>query len=508
MGCEAVVRLSHPNILVKHLTGKFKRRRFTAVSEASIHNLIVYNNTVSVALRALTERLFFVKVGKGFGPCPKPAPGRFRTLRGFAMKVRKALPALPPVWTREQFVNSYAGLKKKRYTRAAERLNCGGFKKFFGNLSTFIKAEVYDAFLKFNPCPRLIQPRRPEFNVELGRYLRPLEKLVYKAIDKVFGHHVVLKCDAPWMRARTIAGYWKRFRRPAFVGLDASRFDQHVSVEALEYEHSFYNSIFHDAKLRKLLNAQVHQKGYANMVDGTIMYTVDGCRASGDMNTALGNVFLMCAMAYEYMSSLGVDCRFINDGDDCGIFLEASDLPRLSGLPEFFLGFGFEMEVEKPVFVLEEVEFCQSRPVCVGTDYMMVRNVHKALRQDEMVIENQDWATFDEIRHATGICGLALYEGFPVLDSFYRSMLGSDARASVVDRLLSNRGGWKYHASSKRCMEIDLDVTRASFYRAFGILPEMQIEMETAMRGRVFTSTQYQVSPTPIDSHPVFVDRF
>lgn len=500
------MRLTHPNILVKNLTGRFKQRYFTAVGEAAVHNLIVYNNTVSVALRALTERLFYVKVGKEFGPCPKPAPGKFSTLRSFAVKVRKALPNLPPVWSRQQFVDSYAGQKRKRYTRALERLNCGGFKRSFGYLSTFIKAEIYDATLKSNPCPRLIQPRRPEYNLEVGRFLRPLEKLVYKAIDRVFGHHVVLKCDAPWVRARTIAGYWKGFSRPAFVGLDASRFDQHVSVDALQFEHSFYNSIFHSAKLRKLLAAQVYQKGYANMVDGTVFYTVDGCRASGDMNTALGNVFLMCAMAHEYLCGLGVDYRFINDGDDCGIFIEARHLPLLNDLPTFFLDYGFEMEVEDPVFVLEKVEFCQSRPVCVGSDYMMVRNVHKALRQDEMVIENQDWATFDEIRHATGVCGLALYEGFPVLDSYYRSMLGSDLRPDVVDRLLSSRGGWKYHASMKRCMAVDLDVARASFYRAFGMLPETQIEVEIALRDRVFTSTQHQISPKPTEIFPNFVE--
>lgn len=499
------MRLTHPNIQIKSLTGRFRERSYSAVGEASTHNLIVYNNTVSVALRALTERLFFVKVGDGFGPCPKPNPGQFTLLKGFAMKVRKALPNLPPVWSREQFVESYTGLKRKRYTRALERLNFGGFKKWFGYLATFIKAEVYDAFVKHNPCPRLIQPRRAEYNLEVGRYLRPLEKLVYKAIDRVFGHHVVLKCDAPWDRARVIAGYWAEFSEPAFVGLDASRFDQHVSVEALEFEHDFYNSIFHDSKLRDLLRMQVHQKGYANMVDGTISYSVDGCRASGDMNTALGNVFLMCAMAHHYLSGLGVKYRFINDGDDCGIFLEKSDLQALSCLPDIFLLFGFEMEIERPVFILEHVEFCQSRPVFTGHGHMMVRNVHKALRQDELIIENQDWASFDEIRHATGVCGLALYEGFPVLDAFYRSMIGSAVREDVVQRLLSNRGGWKYHASFKRSLEVDLDVTRASFYRAFGMLPDLQVEIEHGLRGRVFTDTQYQLSPSPLDHTPVFV---
>lgn len=499
------MRLTHPLIHVKNFTGRYRERSFTALGEAVTHNLIVYNNTVSVALRALTERLYFVKSGSMFVPCPKPSPGAFSRLQGFSVKVRKSLSNLPPVWSRAQFVESYTGQKKKRYTSASENLCNGGYKKRYGYLATFIKAEVYNATLKANPCPRLIQPRSPEYNVELGCYLRPLEKLTYKAIDRVFGHHVVLKCDAPWARAATIAKYWAEFAEPCFVGMDASRLDQHVSADALEFEHKYYSSVHKSRKLRQLLAAQVQQVGFANMVDGAISYTVEGCRASGDMNTALGNVFIVCAMSYEYLQSLGVKYRFINDGDDCGFFIERRDLTRLSNVREFYLEFGFEMEMEDPVYEIEHVEFCQSKPVNVGSTYMMVRNVHKALRQDELVIENKDWASFHEIRHATGLCGLALYEGFPVLDAFYRSMLFSGARTAVVERLLSNRQGWTYYATSKRGFTVDIDVARASMYRAFGILPDLQVELETTLRARDFTESQFQLLPSPLQSLPTFV---
>jgi hypothetical protein len=123
------------------------------------------------------------------------------------------------------------------------------------------------------------------YNVLIGRYLKPAEKCIYKAIDRVFGHHVVLKCDNMWKRAATIKQYWGQFRKPCFVGLDASRFDQHVSSEALEFEHSLYNMLFKSEELAEYLKWQVNNVGFANMADGTIKYTVDGVRGSGDMNS-------------------------------------------------------------------------------------------------------------------------------------------------------------------------------------------------------------------------------
>lgn len=488
-------------------TGQVQVRRVSGYVDTQVtENLVVYNNSVSVALRALTERLYFVKSSSGFVPCPKPVCGAFSALRRFRVSLRKRMPSLPPVWSAEQFVASYTGLKAKRYGAALTSLRNGGWRTHFSHLKTFIKGEFYNAGSKPNPCPRLIQPRSPEYNLSLGCYIRPAEKMIYKAIDRVFGHHVVLKCDAPWKRGEVIGQYWNEFQRPAFVGLDASRFDQHVSVEALEYEHSIYLDIFHnDPTLARLLKMQLHQVGYARFKDGALRYVVDGCRASGDMNTALGNVVLMCAMCHTYLSGLGLSrYRFINDGDDCGIFLEASELEKLVGLEEYFLRFGFEMEVEDPAYIIEHIEFCQGRPVHVGGDqYMMVRNVHKALRQDRLFIDNKDWASIDEIGHATGVCGLALYEGFPVLDAFYRSMLSGSVRSEVVGRLLNEKDGWKYYASSKRPFKgVDIDAARTSIYHAFNILPDRQLAYEENFRAMDKELTSLiTLKSTPLDKY-------
>lgn len=502
------MKLSHPNIKIRRVGGNLKRRSFFSLGKAVSDNLVVYNNTVSVALRALTERLYYVKDGAGgFKECPKPSQGSFQRLARYAKCIKRNLCALPPVWTRDEFRDHYTGPKFKRYQKAVERLSVGGVSRKHGYLSTFIKAELYNASNKPDPCPRLIQPRSPVFNVEVGRFLRPMEKLIYGAIDRMFGHKVVLKCEPPWDRAKVIKEHWDSLDDPCFVGLDASRFDQHVSDEALQFEHSVYTTINRSRLLAWLLTMQRNQRGFANMSNGTIEYVVQGCRASGDMNTALGNVILMCVITLNYLERVNVPWRFINDGDDCGIFINRRDLFRLAGVRAHFLEFGFELTIEDPVFVMEHIEFCQSRPVQFGeSSWMMVRNIAKALNQDETFLHNRPWASLDEIRHATGVCGLALYEGCPILDAFYRSMLGSNVRAETVTRLCKEAGGWQYHASKRRQCDVDVDVARASVYRAFGYLPDHQIAIEDEMRARVFSKTLLvQIEPKPVDRKAYYI---
>lgn len=472
-------------------------------------NMFFYNNSMSVMKRALTERLYFVKDGAGgFKECPRPVPGAFDQLLGFRNAVVRKLPAQPPVWTNEEFVQSYTGPRQARYKTAAANLMLRGIRRRDGYLKTFIKAEWYDGTDKSDPCPRLIQPRSYEYNVAVGRYLRPAEKLVYKAIDRVFGHHVVLKCDAPWKRAETILEHWGQFEDPVFVGMDASRFDQHVSGEALGFEHGLYNTIFKSKELARLLSWQVDQVGYANLIDGALKYTVEGCRGSGDMNTALGNVFLMCAISYEYLSKLGVKYRFIDDGDDCGFFIERRDLGKVQGLEEHYLKFGFEMEVEQPVDVLERVEFCQSRPVQLHADHwMMIRNVHKCLKQDALIISSRDWATATEVRHATGVCGLALYEGVPVLDAWYRSFLSNEVRLDRVERVLQDPiRSWRSYATQKRPYEVNEVVARNSLYRAFDIAPDHQAAMEDEFRATKFGTEKRAFNTNPRSRLQYYLD--
>lgn len=506
VGCEANLRLTHKNIKVLSHSGCKKVREAFAYFPMSVQeNVFFYNNNMSVVLRALTERLYYVKGKDGFIPCPRPTSS-FARLRGFLKAVKRSLPDFPSVWTNEEFVQSYTGSKKKRYEAANANLARRGLRRQDGYMGTFIKCENYNGTLKSDPCPRLIQPRSAEYNISIGRYLRPAEKLIYKAIDRVFGHHVVLKCDNMVQRADQIISYWGEFKDPCFVGLDASRFDQHVSKEALEFEHSLYNMIFKSSELAELLKWQIQQKGFANCPDGVVSYVVEGCRASGDMNTALGNVLIMCALCHNYLNDLKVHWRFINDGDDCGIFLERKDLEVLKALPEHHLAYGFEMEVEEPVFEPEHIEFCQCHPVQLNDEHwMMVRNAHKAMKHDWISLNTKNFATTHETLVATARCGLALYADVPVLGAMYESMAQFPVRESIVQRLLEESHSglgrtWRMFASSIRHYPVDETIARVSFYKAFGILPDCQEVLERSYRAfdcsKVIDCTPHHSDPT------------
>jgi hypothetical protein len=513
-GYEAEVALCHENIKVLRDFGKRKvRNAYGYVRGVVGDNVFFYNNSLSVGLRALTERLYYVKGQDGFVPCPRPTAS-FTTLRKFRDAVVRNLPERPPVWTNLQFVQSYTGPKFKSYMNALNNLTLRGVRRQYGYWKTFIKAEFYNGTTKSNPCPRLIQPRSTEYNILIGRYLKPAEKLIYKAIDRVFGYHVVMKCDNPWQRAKTIVQYWNEFSNPVFVGLDASRFDQHVSAEALSYEHSLYNKIFASKELEEFLRWQINNVGYANFSDGSLKYTVQGVRGSGDMNTALGNVFLMCSITHHYLEGLGIKYRFINDGDDCGVFLEASNLHLLDDLPAHHLAYGFEMDVEDPVYELEHVEFCQSRPINLGDgNWMMVRNIHKAIQNDWLNVNSVDYASLNDRLAATGRCGLALYADVPVLGAMYEKMASVTHDPVVVDRLLSSHFSgvgrtWRMFASQHRAYPVVLTEARASLFKAFGLLPSYQEQLEEEFRAFILPqSEKVNFVTDPKSSVQYYVDR-
>jgi len=108
----------------------------------------------------------------------------------------------------------------------------------------FVKYEKTDRTTKEDPVPRVISPRDPKYNIQLGRYLKPIEERIFKALGKMFGHPTVMKGMDTDRTASVLHEKWDHFNNPVAIGLDASRFDQHVSLEALKFEHSVYAACF------------------------------------------------------------------------------------------------------------------------------------------------------------------------------------------------------------------------------------------------------------------------
>jgi hypothetical protein len=267
------------------------------------------------------------------------------------------------------------------------------------------------------------------------------------------------------------------------VGLDASKFDMHTSIPALRFEHSVYKGVFpRSAELRKLLRWQERNKGVAYCEDGRVKFSMEGTRSSGDLNTSLGNCIIMCGLIYAYAQERGVDVELMNNGDDCVVIMEAEDLQKfMRNLEPWFERHGYRMTIEKPVYELERMEFCQSRIVLLNDEPVMVRNLTNSLTKDPMcLVPLQTEKVLQMWYKAVGDCGLSITCGLPVLQEYYKlfQRSGRDYSEGFLQQMQKNTSQLQRMRGMEMKEAVVTAETRCSFYYAFGILPAYQIELE------------------------------
>jgi hypothetical protein len=371
--------------------------------------------------------------------------------------------------------------KRALYTRAAMVFLSTGMLKAYANIKMFVKTEKREAGP--DKAPRAIQPRTPEFNVGVGRFLKDFECTAVRAVKRIFHEPTITKGMNADQVGRILAGKFYSFHNPVAVGLDAVKFDEHCSQKILAFEHSLYNGVFKSGELKRYLQMQLTNHGVSHQGDKKLVYTVPGNRMSGDMNTGMGNCLLMCAMIWTYLNHYGIDAKLANNGDDCVLFLERGDLPRLVTLPAFFLRLGFNMTVEPPSHRLEDVEFCQCRVVeHQPGKFRAVRNPKNSIPKDLMTTKKLNVKEILYQRGAVAAGGLALAGDLPVLGAFYRWM-DSGQRGARMDigygfRQLVGTLQVKYAEPS--------DTARASFALAFNVSPCEQLEIEAWFRRNPF----------------------
>lgn len=404
-----------------------------------------------------------------------------RRLEAIQKRILELCPKVSPL-EREEFPLQYTGKKRTIYQNAVESLYSRDISRKDGELSNFTKTE---RTTKQGAVPRNISPRDPRYNVEVGRVIKPAESILLNGIAKMLGSKTVMK----GMNASQIGAEFHRKwevmggdGRAVAIGLDASRFDQHVSRQALAWEHKFYLGLLRSPKDRKwlanLLQWQIHNKAFGRCADGWLRYEIEGTRCSGDMNTGLGNCLIACSLLIAYCTERRVPFELANNGDDCVIICDKKHLDRFSdGLDHWFKEMGFNMVVEEPVYELEKVVFCQSQPVFDGASWTMVRDPRSCIAKD--CISLKPWNNQKEYESwikCVGLSGTSLAGGIPVLDSFYRAFTraGRDAKPlSLIDPTLHGGLFWQSKGMHRRELKVT-ETSRYSFWRAFGITPDEQ----------------------------------
>lgn len=472
----------------------------------------MFNNDIVTLERAIKERVFFV--GKTeFARPPQPKAGFIQaSLEEFSDVLARVLPSTTLIGY-DEFVASYQGRMRTRYQGAVDSLMVRPVCAKDAQIRPFVKAEKG----KLNSAPRVIQPRDPRYNVEVGRFLRPLEGRVYKSIARVWGAGGVDVTVMKGFNAHQVGNHlfrkWSMFSNPVAIGLDASRFDQHCSVDILRWEHAQYLKCFrnpdHRDRLAWLLSLQLHNFGSYRRSDGSLKYKTNGCRMSGDMNTALGNCLIMCALVWTHCFRQGVTASLANNGDDCVVFMEKRDLPRfLDNLSSFFLKCGFNIIAERPVEVFEQIEFCQAHPVFDGVGHIMVRSLPAFTKDTISLIPLDTPGAQAKWMEAIGLAGLSLTGGMPIWQDFYGVFLRSAKAIGYHGRngIWSHKamdGGLKHMADGmNRSYKPIIPEVRYSFWLAFGISPQEQEALEADYRkllvpggllpvGSVFRTREY-----------------
>jgi len=471
--CTAVNSVLHPDIRVRAVTRPRNPVRISYSVEFSSPGAKfgVHNNSVQNLKRGLNERVFYRDAKHT--ECVLPIENAFSKMAPFdsALKSFRV-----QAWTMEQVVESYSGRQRTRYQQALDSLRQKPFSRDDAIVATFLKAEKINFSVKVDPAPRVIQPRDPRFNLLFAQYIKPAEHLIYKALGKLYKYPCVAKGFNAAQTGDIIHRKWSLFKTPVAISLDASRFDQHVSVDALKYTHSVYRKFIKGDDLERCLNLMYVNKGRASCKDGFLTYKKRGSRMSGDMDTALGNCVLMVAMTYSLCNTLGIRHEVMDNGDDITVFMEDVDRSRfLNAVPSWYSSLGFDMKVEGVVNVLEEVEFCQTKPVHRGDQYVMVRLL-TSLNKDLTTLVSPE--TVGAWFRAIGECGLALTDGMPLYGAYYKWMCrmgdSSNMRLHPLWRCgMVNLTHNMYYTGKGVC-----DIARHSFHKAFGLSPYRQQLLE------------------------------
>lgn len=463
--------------------GKPRLLRGVAVVE-EVCSVVSHGKGVNTAARVVAERVIGRPVNGVIQPPPTPTSD-FSGVRRYFATLSKMIPR-PALMTLPEVAETFKACKVKLYRNAAISLSRVPLQLKDSRLTCFVKYEKHLRSGGLVPTARMISPRSPRFNLSVARYLKPVEKGIYAAIDKSMGIRTVMKGLNNVERAEAIEEHWARYSDPIAIGLDASRFDQHVSEAALRAEHSLYTGIYPNVELRNLLECQIDNYCTCYCPDGTLKWATRGGRMSGDMNTSLGNIALSCAMFAVYRDEINIKASLINDGDDCLVLMERRDETIFrAGLNDFYLRHGFTMKVEPTARILEEIEFCQCKMVFNGERYILSRNYSKVLRQDALGDGPLD--TVNAIRKwayqvAVG-CGRDA-GGIPILQEYYSCLKGFGLhhkfKMDTFERSFNAVQNMTHGAVETRAIT---DESRLSFYLAYGVNPTQQREWERYLKG-------------------------
>lgn len=409
-------------------------------------------------------------------------------------------------WSHLETAQSYTGLLRRRYLEAERSLREDGpITRSDSKLAAFLKAEKFGA-AKYGK-PRMIFPRSPRYNLQLASWLKPFEHWLwgYLTAKRFFGGsntRIVAKGLNMTQRANLIVRKFKSFADCVVFEVDGAAFEAHVDVWQLKKEHEVYLAAYgSDPELAATLARQLVNEG---TTPGGVKFSRAGGRASGDFNTGMGNTLIMSAVVVAVLKHLNVPFDVLVDGDNALVFMPQSVSARVVECfaPLALRISGHEMVLENPVNHIEGIRFGQSAPVQVQKDkWTMVRDWRKVVSQMTSNHANLVQPKFClPYLRGVGFCELSLHKGVPVSQNLARRLVhvteGAKAVGAHFYREYEAMGVGIGSAYEARFSEPS-SVARQSFYLAFGLDPEEQIEVERRLDNAVINVERWDPEDSP-----------
>lgn len=428
-----------------------------------------------------------------------PKLGHERPLVEYANAIRKiATPttSLEPF----AFAAKYGGGKRKNYERAAARLALEPLTKKDSHITLFLKLEKDIRSQKPKRIPRCILPPDVKYTVETGRFVHPMEKVVYSAIDELWGSRVVTKGKNYLEVGQLFEEAWNSFTETCSLDCDVSKMDQSITEQVLEVLLDLLADLSADDSeyLREILKWTLRTTVCGRADDGKFSYTQRGTLSSGMCYTSITGVFVVTGVMFMFARQFGLRLRMVDAGDDLTIMFEKGDLPIVQReLGNYYEQFGLTLEIGKPNYVLEGIEFCQAHPVLINSQYQMVRNARTAGVKDYVCPDHiTKTAEICAWWEAVGKCGIASQGGAPIATARYNQLVRSSLRSmkdldlkprmvkryrAAVRRFEAKTGGFNNFGDGMANRNVVDPESRHSFYLAFGLTPQVQRAIEETL---------------------------
>jgi hypothetical protein len=396
------------------------------------------------------------------------------------------LPVLRVATAKEVVDHKNSPSSKRRYEEAFAQNESEGFPANIDRVSAFIKLEkwkldsifswedVEELFGEYATAykpPRMIQYRSFRYCAELSRYLLPIEEALWSYREDN-GLCPFAKKMNSFAIAETVVAMAALFDDPIFVLADHKKFDSCVTTPWIALEHNGYMQANPSDELDLLMEMQYENVSYTKT--GT-KYTCTARKMSGEYNTSLGDT----TINYSILSHVfgGVTHAKLLNGDDSVIALEKSDLEKVDLSPEKWKSLGFKT-TWSTTDLIEEVEFCQSRPVQVREGvWRMVRLPARAISRSVVSVKRYEGTAWYGLAAAIGQSELACGDGVPMIQAFAQMMIRASLGIAPVKSEMTHRS--KLEGISKPEAREVTPLARLSFELAFGICEADQLEFET-----------------------------